>query len=107
MVCMIIIRTTNLAYCEKVSHMHSILVSDFQICIQGKEEVAFYLTSLLLTEHACVLASFLGNICLKGNTGELIHLYQARGTALCPMLSLLNFLTVYPFEQSHETHLFE
>lgn len=42
MVCMIIIRTTNLAYCEKVSHMHLILVSDFQIRIQGKEEVAFY-----------------------------------------------------------------
>lgn len=50
--------------------MHSIMGSDFQACIQGKKEVALYLTSSLLTEHACVLARFLGNICLKGTLGS-------------------------------------
>lgn len=83
--------------------MHLIIVSDFQACIQGKEEVAFYLTSLLLTEHACVLASFLGNICLKGNIGELIDIYRALATAIWPILSPLN-LTVSPFKQSHKTY---
>lgn len=79
-------------------HMHLIIVSDFQACIQGKEEVVFYLTSSLLTEHACVLASFLGNICLKRNIGELIDIYQGWATAEQPMLSPLN-LTVSPLSR--------
>lgn len=62
-----------------MSHMLLIMVSDFQARIQGKEEVAFYLTSLLLTEYACVLASFLENICLKGSIEELIDIYWAQG----------------------------
>lgn len=81
-----------------------IIVSDFQAWIQGKEEVAFYLTSLLLTEYACVLASFLENICLKGNIEELIDIYRAQAIVVGPMRSLLNFLTVSPFKQSHKTN---
>lgn len=84
--------------------MHLIIVSDFRACIQEKEEVAFYLTSSLLTECACVLAGFLGNICLRGNIGELIDIYRAWATAVWPMLSLLSSLTVFPFKQNDKTY---